>query len=307
MRCRSAPRCRIRRARGDAARRQPMCARSNTWASPPARSWRACRWTGCSSAPAPTAGSRTCAPRRRSSAAARCASLRSSCRARAWSGSRPKPRDWTRCSARPASNGAYAGCSMCVGINGDLGRPGRAHRLDVQPQLRGAAGQGRAHAPHEPRDGGRRGGCRAASPTCASRDTEPWPRSSPRSPPSRRRTKACNVDTDQIIPARFLKVPRGEGYGRLLFHDLRFREDGTENPDFVLNRAPYRAARILVADANFGCGSSREAAAYAFHYQGVPQRHRAELRGHLLRQLPAERHRAGAAAARRLARGCAGS
>ena len=77
-----------------------------------------------------------------------------------------------------------------------------------------------------------------------------------------------NVDTDQIIPARFLKVPRGEGYGRLLFHDLRFREDGTENPDFVLNRAPYRAARILVADANFGCGSSREAAAYAFHHQG---------------------------------------
>ena len=77
-----------------------------------------------------------------------------------------------------------------------------------------------------------------------------------------------NVDTDQIIPARFLKVQRGKDYGRLLFHDLRFGEDGAENPAFVLNRAPYRAARIFVANANFGCGSSREAAAYAFYDQG---------------------------------------
>jgi 3-isopropylmalate/(R)-2-methylmalate dehydratase small subunit len=77
-----------------------------------------------------------------------------------------------------------------------------------------------------------------------------------------------NVDTDQIIPARFLKVQRGKDYGRLLFHDLRFGEDGAENPSFVLNRAPYRGARILVANANFGCGSSREAAAYAFYDQG---------------------------------------
>ncbi len=77
-----------------------------------------------------------------------------------------------------------------------------------------------------------------------------------------------NVDTDQIIPARFLKAPRDGGYGRFLFHDLRFREDGAEKPDFVLNRAPYRAARILVADANFGCGSSREAAAFAFYDEG---------------------------------------
>jgi 3-isopropylmalate/(R)-2-methylmalate dehydratase small subunit len=77
-----------------------------------------------------------------------------------------------------------------------------------------------------------------------------------------------NVDTDQIIPARFLKVQRGKDYGRLLFHDLRFGEDGAEKPGFVLNRAPYRDARIFVANANFGCGSSREAAAYAFYDQG---------------------------------------
>jgi len=79
---------------------------------------------------------------------------------------------------------------------------------------------------------------------------------------------AINVDTDQIIPARFLKVPRNEGYGRFLFHDLRFREDGAEVPGFVLNRAPYRDARILVANANFGCGSSREGAPYAFYDSG---------------------------------------
>src|SRR5689334_3486824 len=78
----------------------------------------------------------------------------------------------------------------------------------------------------------------------------------------------ANVDTDQIIPARFLKVPRSEGYGRFLFHDLRFREDGAEVPEFVLNRSLYRGARIFVANANFGCGSSREGAPYAFYDSG---------------------------------------
>ena len=71
-----------------------------------------------------------------------------------------------------------------------------------------------------------------------------------------------NVDTDQIIPARFLKVPRKDGYGKFLFHDLR------EVPAFVLNRAPFDRAGILVANANFGSGSSREGAAYAFRDAG---------------------------------------
>src|SRR5882672_354692 len=79
---------------------------------------------------------------------------------------------------------------------------------------------------------------------------------------------ATNVDTDQIIPARFLNVPRQEGYGGFLFHDLRFREDGAEVPEFVLNRPGYRGARIFVANANFGCGSSREGAPYAFYDSG---------------------------------------
>jgi 3-isopropylmalate/(R)-2-methylmalate dehydratase small subunit len=72
-----------------------------------------------------------------------------------------------------------------------------------------------------------------------------------------------NVDTDQIIPARFLRKPRKDGYGQYLFHDLRFDDSGSEQSTFVLNQAPYRGARILVADTNFGCGSSREQAVYA--------------------------------------------
>jgi 3-isopropylmalate/(R)-2-methylmalate dehydratase small subunit len=77
-----------------------------------------------------------------------------------------------------------------------------------------------------------------------------------------------NVDTDQIIPARFLRKPRKAGYGQYLFHDLRFDDDGREQPGFVLNQAPYRGARILVADTNFGCGSSREHAVYALSDYG---------------------------------------
>ncbi|MFN0162765.1 MAG: 3-isopropylmalate dehydratase small subunit [Burkholderiales bacterium] len=78
-----------------------------------------------------------------------------------------------------------------------------------------------------------------------------------------------NVDTDQIIPARFLKFPRSAGYGRFLFHDLRFADDGSELPDFVLNREPFRRAQILVGNSNFACGSSREGAVYALADHGI--------------------------------------
>lgn len=79
----------------------------------------------------------------------------------------------------------------------------------------------------------------------------------------------ANVDTDKIIPARFLRKLRGPGYERLAFHDIRFDADGKETPDFVLNQAPYRNAKILVAGANFGCGSSREAAVYVLFDYGI--------------------------------------
>ena len=79
----------------------------------------------------------------------------------------------------------------------------------------------------------------------------------------------ANVDTDKIIPARFLRKPRGPGYADLAFHDIRYDADGKDNPGFVLNQAPYRNARILVAGANFGCGSSREAAVYVMWDLGI--------------------------------------
>ena len=78
-----------------------------------------------------------------------------------------------------------------------------------------------------------------------------------------------NVDTDQIVPARFLKYSRSGGYGQFLFHDLRFHQDGTENPDFALNRAPYRSAKLFVGNTNFACGSSREGAVYALSDWGI--------------------------------------
>lgn len=78
-----------------------------------------------------------------------------------------------------------------------------------------------------------------------------------------------NVDTNQLCPTRFNKVPRGPAYERILFHDRRFDGQGNENVDFVLNREPYCHARIIVAERNFGCGSSRESAVYALHAFGV--------------------------------------
>ncbi len=80
----------------------------------------------------------------------------------------------------------------------------------------------------------------------------------------------ANVDTDKILPARYLRKLRSAqaGYDPWLFYDMRFDADGNERPEFVLNQAPYRNAKILVADANFGCGSSREGAVYAMMDHG---------------------------------------
>ena len=79
----------------------------------------------------------------------------------------------------------------------------------------------------------------------------------------------ANIDTDKIIPARFLRRLRGPGFEKLAFHDIRYDADGKDRPDFVLNQAPYRNAKILVAGANFGCGSSREAAVYVMWDYGI--------------------------------------
>ena len=78
-----------------------------------------------------------------------------------------------------------------------------------------------------------------------------------------------NLNTDQILPARYLKWTRSMGIGKVLFHDLRFDTEGREKPDFPINRPAWRSARIVVGARNFGCGSSREAAVYALHDYGV--------------------------------------
>ena len=77
-----------------------------------------------------------------------------------------------------------------------------------------------------------------------------------------------NVDTDQLIPARYLWHAKSDGYGKWLFNDLRFDEDGTLKPGFILNQPDYAPAKILVGDRNFGCGSSREHAVWALHDYG---------------------------------------
>src|SRR5208282_727638 len=134
----------------------------------------------------------------------------------------------------------------------------RASRLDLEPQFRGAAGPWRPPPPSP-----------AGSPTCASL-------------PERKRMEKfttltgvaaplpmINVDTDKILPAVYLKTIERTGLGKVLFDEVRYHPDGSENPDFVLNQAPYRQARILVGGDNFGCGSSREHAPWALLDFGI--------------------------------------
>jgi 3-isopropylmalate/(R)-2-methylmalate dehydratase small subunit len=79
----------------------------------------------------------------------------------------------------------------------------------------------------------------------------------------------ANIDTDQLIPARFMKRSRAEGYGGYLLHDMRFKSDGKPDPAFPLNQPAFANAQIIVARRNFGAGSSREAAVYALADFGI--------------------------------------
>jgi 3-isopropylmalate/(R)-2-methylmalate dehydratase small subunit len=81
--------------------------------------------------------------------------------------------------------------------------------------------------------------------------------------------KVVNVDTDKIIPKQYLKTIKRTGLGKGLFAELRYKDDGSENPDFVLNQPAYRKTKILVAGDNFGCGSSREHAPWALLDFGI--------------------------------------
>ena len=81
--------------------------------------------------------------------------------------------------------------------------------------------------------------------------------------------KRINIDTDMVIPKQYLKTIKREGLGKHLFAEMRYNEDGSENPDFVLNQPAYRGAKIIVAGDNFGCGSSREQAPWAILDYGI--------------------------------------
>lgn len=81
--------------------------------------------------------------------------------------------------------------------------------------------------------------------------------------------KLVNVDTDMIIPKQYLKTIKRTGLGKGLFSEMRYNEDGTENPDFILNQSAYRNSKVLVAGDNFGCGSSREHAPWALLDFGI--------------------------------------
>jgi len=79
----------------------------------------------------------------------------------------------------------------------------------------------------------------------------------------------ANLDTNQLCPSRFNKVPKGPRYARILLHDRRFNADGSEKPDYILNQEPYRHAVIAVAGRNFGIGSSRESAVFGLIGFGI--------------------------------------
>jgi len=81
--------------------------------------------------------------------------------------------------------------------------------------------------------------------------------------------KIINVDTDMIIPKQYLKTIKRTGLGKGLFSEQRYKDDGSENPDFILNKPAYRNAKVLVAGDNFGCGSSREHAPWALLDFGI--------------------------------------
>jgi 3-isopropylmalate/(R)-2-methylmalate dehydratase small subunit len=81
--------------------------------------------------------------------------------------------------------------------------------------------------------------------------------------------KIINVDTDMIIPKQYLKTIKRTGLGKGLFSEQRYKDDGSENPDFILNKSAYRKSKILVAGDNFGCGSSREHAPWALLDFGI--------------------------------------
>ncbi len=166
------------------------------------------------------------------------------------------------------------GCSMCLGMNPDIlapgercastsnrnfeGRQGRGGRTHLVSPMMAAAAAVSGHLPTSANGNSKK-------PLLRGRETDmkPFRKHSARVVPLDR----ANVDTDQIIPKQFLKRIERTGYGEFLFFDWRHVQEGpdtgTKDPEFILNHARYQGAEILIAGKNFGCGSSREHAAWA--------------------------------------------
>src|SRR3546814_3555737 len=133
------------------------------------------------------------------------------------------------------------------------GSAGRALRLDDQSQFPRPSGAGIAHPPDESGDGGGGGGDRAhrRRTPAGGGSMKPFTTLTAPAVPLR----LANVDTDQLLPGRFLRKPRSDGYDNYLFHDIRRAPDGALRQDFPLNDPRWAGAPILVADRNFGGGS----------------------------------------------------
>ena len=172
-----------------------------------------------------------------------------------------------------------AGCSMCIAMNGDQLTPGPVRGQHQQPQLRGSPGQGRPDVPGLAADrGGQRDQRRRERPAAAARHRDPGRgrRALTMGEPITVFTSkvvpiaAENVDTDQIVPARYLKITDKLGLADALFRDWRFNEDGSlKDPPFILDQPEMAGRKILLVGDNFGAGSSREHAPWALSAWGV--------------------------------------
>ena len=296
------------RARGDAGRRAPAAASSAPRLHGPRARHRpspASRSTSCSSAPAPTAASATCAwppsvlKGRTVSRGIRVMIVPGSQQVKA----QAEREGLDEIFRAAGAEWREAGCSMCIAMNGDQLSPGQYAVSTSNRNFEGRQGKG--------------GRTFLASPltAAASRDHRRRHRSphapGRRGPRHRRRRvlimaegfrsftsaiiplRAENVDTDQIVPARYLKVTDKEGLAEALFRDYRFNEDGTKkDPRLILDRPEMRARKVLLVGDNFGTGSSREHAPWALRSVGHPGDPLDLVRGHLQEQRAQERRAA---------------
>ncbi len=158
-----------------------------------------------------------------------------------------------------------AGCSMCLAMNPDQLAPGERCAATSNRNFEGRQGRGgRTHLMTSCNGGG--GGNHRSFDRRAGDDVmEKFDKLSGVAAPM----PLVNIDTDMIIPKQFLKTIKRSGLGVNLFDEMRYNDDGSEKPDFVLNKPAYRNAQIIVAGENFGCGSSREHAPWALLDFGI--------------------------------------